>query len=189
LIDLKVRARNVTVWVWSASGPSFIESKEGFPVLKTLERFLFGIFKTLTSLMLVFASILVFAEVFFRYIVGQAHGWSEELLRYLLIWMTFLGIYLAAKEDKHLGIKVFFDRLPSKLRVPVKWAGDLLIITMFVVFTILGIQYAVRFSSDSSPLLQISLGLIYMVMPIGGILFILQTLFNNMKKKKSDEVE
>jgi len=139
--------------------------------------------------MLVSTSILVFAEVFFRYIIGQAHGWSEELLRYLLIWMTFLGTYLAAKEDKHLGIKVFFDMLPPRVRTPVKFAGDACTIAMFVVFTVLGIQYAVRFFSDSSPLLLIPLGIIYMVMPVGGILFILQTLFNNMKKDKSNEVD
>lgn len=157
--------------------------------MRTLERFLFTTFKTLTSLMLVFASILVFAEVFFRYIIGQSHGWSEELLRYLLIWMTFLGTYLAAKEDKHLGIKMFFDLLPSKVRPFVKFAGDALTITMFVVFTILGIQYAVRFFSDSSPLLLIPLGIIYMVMPIGGVLFILQTFFNATKKEGSNEVE
>lgn len=139
--------------------------------------------------MLVFTAILVFAEVFFRYIIGQAHGWSEELLRYLLIWMTFLGTYLAVKEDKHLGIKVFVGLLSPKSQLLVNVVRSILTIVLFVVFTILGIKYAVRFSADSSPLLQISLGLIYMVMPVGGILFILQTLFNILKKEKSNEID
>ena len=155
--------------------------------MKRLERNLFKLFKTLTSLMLIFASVLVFAEVFFRYVVGQAHGWSEEMLRFLLIWMTFLGTYLATREEQHLAIRVFRNRLPEKVQKYLKLVGDLLTIAMFSAFTVIGIQYVLKFRSDTSPLLEIPLSVVYLVMPVGALLFIFQTLYNVFVKRCSSD--
>ncbi len=135
--------------------------------------------------MMIFSSLLMFTEVICRYLIGKSLGWSEELLRYLLIWMTFLGSYLALKEDEHLRISMFFDRLPSRWRVPIKWLADLLTIVFFIVFTVLSIKYAIRFWSDVSPLLEIPLGLIYSVMAIGGVLLIFQAVLTNLYQDRS----
>lgn len=152
--------------------------------MKYLENVIYRFFKIFTSIMLIFASILIFTDVLSRYLIGKALGWSEELLRYLLIWMTFLGTYLGVKEDEHMGIRIFFDRIPVKWRAPIKGVADILTIVLFLVFTILSMQYVFRFWVDLSPLLEIPMGLIYLVMVIGGSLLIFQIVFRIFYRDK-----
>jgi len=53
----------------------------------------------------------VFLQVVFRYLLRQPLFWSEELPRYLLIWMTFLAAALAQKHDAHKSITLVVNWL------------------------------------------------------------------------------
>lgn len=136
--------------------------------------------------MLLLTAGLVFGEVFFRYVLGNSLGWSEELVRYFLVWISFLGTYLAVKEDKNLEIKIIFNRLPLQIRKPLKYSADFFIIIFFIVFTYIGIQYANRFFWDLSPAIEIPMGIIYLSMPISGILIVVQTGLNIFKQLEKD---
>ncbi len=53
------------------------------------------------------------AQVFCRYVVNYSLVWSEELARYLTIWLAFLGVSLGVRADSHFGITVVLDRVSA----------------------------------------------------------------------------
>ena len=59
---------------------------------------------------------LVAVQVFFRYVLNHSLFWSEELARFLLIWLTFLGASVAYHRRAHPGIDTFSLRLPASFK-------------------------------------------------------------------------
>jgi TRAP-type C4-dicarboxylate transport system permease small subunit len=70
----------------------------------------------LMVLMLAAMVVMVFANVALRYLFDSGLSASEELARWLFVWMTFLGAALALREGGHMGADLVIDRLPRPLR-------------------------------------------------------------------------
>ncbi len=61
---------------------------------------------------------LLTAQVIFRYVLNNSLTWSEELVRYIFIWQVWLGAALCVKENRHIRIDVFTNKLsPNVYRV------------------------------------------------------------------------
>jgi TRAP-type C4-dicarboxylate transport system permease small subunit len=67
-------------------------------------------------LLLAIMSALVAVQIFMRYVMGASLAWSEELARYCFIWMTYLGISYAVRENAHIRVTIATDRLPYMLQ-------------------------------------------------------------------------
>lgn len=81
------------------------ESWESMKILKFLDKYIEEYLLIFTTV----ATVLVlFLQVVTRFIFDFSLVWTEELARYLFIWMTFIGVSYAVKKDKHLRI----DSLP-----------------------------------------------------------------------------
>lgn len=91
---------------------------------------------TLLNMMIVFSlaamAILVFGNVVLRYAFNSGITWSEEMARFLFIWMIFLGAIPALKNNEHLGIDMFVKRLPAKGRKIAYVISNLLILYSLV---------------------------------------------------------
>lgn len=72
--------------------------------------------------------VLVLVTVFFRYVLSIGIGWSDELARYLNIWVALFGASLAFKYGDHVGIEFFRDFLPDKALRLFKFAVNLLML-------------------------------------------------------------
>lgn len=153
--------------------------------MDALEAKLFAGVRWITTGMLVLTVVLVFGDVLLRYLFASSLGWSEELLRYLLVWMTFLGSYLAVKGGDHLSIQLFFRWFPARLQPGLTAVADASVLIFFAVFIALSMQYTAKFFTDPSPVLQIPMGLIYAIMPIAGLLILGQTLLNIRSRSRT----
>jgi TRAP-type C4-dicarboxylate transport system permease small subunit len=60
---------------------------------------------------LAFMAILVFGNVVLRYLFNSGITWSEEMSRFLFVWLTFLGAIGALKDNEHLGVDMFVKQL------------------------------------------------------------------------------
>jgi hypothetical protein len=60
----------------------------------------------------------VAAQVFFRYVLNHSLFWSEELARYILVWLTFLGASVAYRRGVHPRIDLFVSRLARAVPGP-----------------------------------------------------------------------
>ena len=55
-----------------------------------------------------------FAQIVLRNLFGIGLSWSEPLVRYLVLWVGFIGAALAAREGRHITIEVFTRRMPGR---------------------------------------------------------------------------
>jgi TRAP-type transport system small permease protein len=114
-------------------------------------------------------------QVTCRYVLGSPLVWSEELARYLYIWVCFLGAPIALRRGNHIAITLFIDWLPSKAvrAIVVFWH-----VVAFLFLVELAIQGAIL-TARSHTLIAITLpipwSLIYVVVPISAILMLLET--------------
>ncbi len=105
--------------------------------------------------------------VFTRYVMSNQASWSEELARFLLIWIGILGAAYASGQRMHLSI----DLLDNK---PVRLIAALIILFALAVMVVGGSRL-VMLTADlgqRSPALGIPMAIIYAVVPISGLLII-----------------
>src|SRR5699024_9713001 len=73
-------------------------------------RYLIGFF----MLVLVVVTI---AQVVARFVIGQPLIWSDELARFILIWMVFIGAAIVSYDDKHLSVELFQEKMSPKVKL------------------------------------------------------------------------
>ncbi|GAB7389094.1 TRAP transporter small permease [Bacillaceae bacterium] len=79
-------------------------------------------------------AILVFGNVVLRYVFNSGITWSEEMSRFLFIWMTFLGAIGALRDNEHLGVDILIKRLsPGKKRVVYTISNLLILYVLWLV--------------------------------------------------------
>ncbi|MEL6671142.1 MAG: TRAP transporter small permease [Bacteroidota bacterium] len=113
--------------------------------------------------------------VFTRYVLDSQASWSEELARFLLIWIGILGAAYAAGQRMHLAI----DLLSPKLSLSRRKQLDLFIRTLVALFALLvlvigGIRliYISHVLGQLSPALRLPMTVVYVCLPISGLLII-----------------
>jgi TRAP-type C4-dicarboxylate transport system permease small subunit len=116
---------------------------------------------------------IVVLAVIFRYGFGQAVSWTEEVPRYLLIWVSFLGAAVCVLRREHVGFDVLFNALPKKVR---RLLGAFLTLLIFgfgwIVFRY-GIVFVQDFGSDLMETIPYTNYWYYPAMPISGFLIML----------------
>ena len=126
----------------------------------------------LMSLMVV----IVFANVIARYYLSASLAWSEEVARFMLIWLVFIGAVLAYVNDEHLGLDIIVRLFPRRIRYGLAVVADLLILVALYL-VIHGGAVLMRDSWEwGSPATDTPYGYVYTVVPACGILLLLQTI-------------
>jgi len=113
--------------------------------------------------------------VFTRYAIGHQASWTEELARFLLIWIGILGAAYASGQNMHLAIDLLSPKLKdkSKRRLAIL-IRMLIIIFAFCILVIGGFRliYVTQVLGQMSPALQVPMTVVYAVLPISGILIV-----------------
>jgi len=118
-----------------------------------------------------------------RYVFGGAVSWSEEVPRYLLIWISFLGAAICVDRKEHIAFDILYSRLPRRPRVVLRWAIDLLILAFGFVMFWWGIVFVEDFGGDLMETIPFKNYWFYVVMPISGLLimlFVARDLLNSL---------
>jgi len=134
--------------------------------------------KILSIALIVIMSIMVFNvlwQVFTRYVMGTPSSFTDELARYLMIWIGVLGAAYVSGKNMHVAIDVLPTKLNESNKKKLAKIVDIIIIS-FVFFALIvgGIRlvYLTFILKQHSPALQIPLAFVYLVLPISGILII-----------------
>jgi TRAP-type C4-dicarboxylate transport system permease small subunit len=124
---------------------------------------------------------IVIAGVFFRYVLLQPIGWSEEAARYLMIWAASLAVSLGIMKGEHVGLIFIVETFPPKLKRFVSVFTNLAILLFLWVLTERGYEIAIKGRSQVSSLLDISMIWSLIAVPIAGGLAMIQTVFLILK--------
>ena len=114
----------------------------------------------------------IILQVFFRYVLRESLSWSEELARYLMVWVTFVGASIGVKRGSHVGVEMLVTALPKKVQTVVRYLGIVIsIVFCFVVFgASLGILQRQIANHQVSPAMRIPMWWAYAAVPAGSFL-------------------
>lgn len=119
--------------------------------------------------LLVAMVVVVVAQVIWRYLLGAALPWSEELARFLFIWITFLGASIASRRAAHIGMDSLVKLLNPRWQRYAGIAGDLVVALFLVVMVVSGWGLTKATTDQPSPALDLSMSWVYLSIPLGGI--------------------
>jgi TRAP-type C4-dicarboxylate transport system permease small subunit len=109
---------------------------------------------------------MVFANVVLRYLTDRSLLWVEEASRYTMIWLTFLGAGLVLRYGGHIGIEALHDRFPRQAPL-LRALVALLMLGFFAFMAWIGVRYASLTWGQTTAVMEIPIGAVYLAMPIG----------------------
>lgn len=133
--------------------------------------------------------LVTFAQVLFRYIFHLSLAWSEELARYLFLWLAALAAAYAFKTKSHFALRFLVDRLGKKLQNLIGTLVVLIVSGFLAIFIWKSVEYTIGMANQVSPSIQMSMAVPYSSVVVGGILMLYYVLrnwwsdFHNNKKR------
>jgi TRAP-type C4-dicarboxylate transport system permease small subunit len=116
-----------------------------------------------------------FANVVARYFLNSSIQWAEEFSRYAFIWIVFLGAVVCTKHKRHIGIDSLVKVLPAPVQPWVNLAADLLTSALMVIIIWYG-WLLTRNATQMTATLNVPQYIIYVVVPVSGVLGLLHSL-------------
>ncbi|GAA0740793.1 MULTISPECIES: TRAP transporter small permease [Flavobacteriaceae] len=134
--------------------------------------------KVLGNILIVIMGVMVVNviwQVFTRFVVGTPSSFTDELARYLMIWLGILGAAYVSGRNMHVAIDVLPLRSSNKTQKKLKLIVYILIISFALFAMVVGglrLVYITYVLDQHSPALQIPLALVYLAIPLSGLLII-----------------
>lgn len=123
------------------------------------------------------ATISVTYQILIRFVldyfgVNIAAPWTEEVARYALIWVVFVGAGIVCRHSGLIAVDIVPHALPSPYGRYVKIASILVTICFFGVLAWIGVEFAATGSIETSPVMRIPMSFVYFAVPVGSLLAI-----------------
>jgi TRAP-type C4-dicarboxylate transport system permease small subunit len=119
--------------------------------------------------------VIILYAVFMRYVLNAAPPWSEEIARYLMVWVAMLAMSSAMKRGQHIGLTFLVERLGPRGQKAIRLFAYLPILGFFAVLFVKGIDMTIFVAPQRSPSADIPMWIPYMAVPMGGFLMVVQT--------------
>ena len=123
-------------------------------------------------------------QIITRYFSASPSSFSDELARYLMIWLGLIGTAYVSGKKEHVSIDYFLKKLNHKKRILLNRLIDFIILFFAFFVMIIGGGHLVFVTiklEQLSPSLQIPLGFVYSVIPLSGLIIIFYQI-SNIKK-------
>ncbi len=134
--------------------------------------------------------VLVFGNVVLRYGFNSSITFSEEVSRFLFVWMVFLGSVLMLRDNGHLGVHTLTSKLPLAGKKFCKFLGDLLTLACCVLLSIGAWQVIGLNLANIAPVSGIPLGVVYMACmfcSVGMGILLLGSLYRLLTGKMTEQ--
>lgn len=142
--------------------------------------------ETLIVIALVAMTILVFLQVVLRYVFNTGILWSEEVSRYLFVWVSWLGLSLGAREDQHIKVEMVVNKLKGRPALAVKILSHLIVlaINVFIVYQGIRLMNFTLATRKKSALLHCTMAIFQAAVPVGCGLMIIRNIEDIVKAFK-----
>jgi len=126
-------------------------------------------------------SVVVLLQVLVRFVLspmGLAFpaSWTEELARYLLCWMVFLGAAYGCRKAQLMALDFAVSKLPGGLGQAARYLSLLLCLGFFVLLVQVGWSFVEFGRTEASPVMRLRMDWIYLAIPVGCALMIVNTI-------------
>jgi TRAP-type C4-dicarboxylate transport system permease small subunit len=130
--------------------------------------------ETIGALLMLAIVVVNFLQVFFRYVLFDPLGWTEEAMRYSVAWLTFLLAGAVLYRGEQLSIDLWGNVLPASLRRVQSITVLLLIAAFCLILVAYGLPQAIRNAQQLSPSAQIPMIVPYLSIVAGGLLMLIK---------------
>lgn len=136
----------------------------------------YTIIETVIIIFVVGLSAVTFSQVLTRYILKSPPIWTEELARFILIWLSFISAAYTIKVRQTISVEILHNFLEEKKNKTIlfyyKIITTLLMISFSLILIKYGFEFAITISSNISPGLGLKMTYIYLSLPIASILIV-----------------
>lgn len=155
-------------------------------IIHDIDKVINKILRFIVIIMLSVMSVVVFAQVLFR-IVHLSIPWSEELSKYLLIWSTFLGAAICIRKGSLVGLEFLKNSMSEEKQKILQTILNLIVCAMLLFLINVGFWAVRRVWFQITPVLKLSMGLMYAAIPIGSVFMLINQILMIIYLWKGEE--
>lgn len=146
--------------------------------MKKLDFILDRIEEILCTLFVMVMALAILVQVINRNTVQLPFTWGEELARYCMVWLTFIGISAGVKQGSHIGVDALMNVLPAGIQKGFRILTSLLVTGLYLYMTILSaeITLGIYETRQVSPAMQVPMYVIYAGLIVGMFMSTLRSL-------------
>jgi TRAP-type C4-dicarboxylate transport system permease small subunit len=146
-------------------------------IVAVVDRLNAGVTMLVGALLAVVAAVVV-VQVLVRFVltavgINISAPWTEEVARFTLIWMVFLGAAVGVRHSRLIALEFAVQRLPGRVGIPLRYLVLLVCAAFYGLLLWVGVQFLELGRSETTPVLGITHDRIYWAMPVGAGLMIL----------------
>jgi TRAP-type C4-dicarboxylate transport system permease small subunit len=136
-------------------------------------------------------SIIIFVQVIARYIFNDSLSWSEEIARYLFIWLTYPAISYGVKVNGHIRVDAFLLVLPKPLKKLWRILSNLLFLTFSCLVVWFGVEVSgkIMMSGQQTPAVGLPMWFVYAAVPFGFLLTTFRLVRDTINKFKDIDAD
>ena len=141
-------------------------------------------------LLLIAIVLVTFIQVVFRYVVQSSLSWSEELARYMFLWLATLTSAYAFKTGSHFALRFVTDKLGPKPLAFVNFLVVTIVSLFLIIFTWKAIEYTFSMAGQIAPSTGMSMAVPYSSAIVGGglmLYYVVKNWIDSIRKPKSEE--
>ena len=158
-------------------------------VLIDIFQILYKIIYGFARWVLAFVIVIICAQVFCRNVLRTNIRWNQEVAQLLTIWIAFFGIAIGVEKGLHIVVEVFYDRFPKPLQKAVAKVNQMIVLLVGGFFTVYGIRMVVSTMDSRLPVTKWPSSLMYIMIPVSGLLMIYFEVLDLMGLKKYKKTE
>lgn len=140
-----------------------------------MRRLVSGLDDVINVMLLASVVVVMAVQVFSRYVLNHSLGWTSEAATILFAWLIFLGAPSMLKRQSHMGVW-FFNWATSGMQLLVRVLIELVCGFFYVALLIGGLDLVKIGWLSVTPAMEISRGLIFLVVPVAAGLLVVRTL-------------
>jgi TRAP-type C4-dicarboxylate transport system permease small subunit len=153
-------------------------------LIERIEKLLLKVLTFILILQGIGLVVLIGLEVFFRYIIGSALSWPEEVAGIVFVWFTLFGIALVMREDEHIAFDSLMRHSSPRVVKTVMTFCQLIIAAYALLMIYYGYTYASMFTFEKTPAARINLLWLNLAVPFSGTLLFLYSLLKILEISK-----
>ncbi len=136
--------------------------------MKKLTNAIVGFLRIVCTVLIVSLGVVVALQIVSR-VFKISMPWAEELARFALVWLTFVGCSLGIYTKGHLGVNFIVEKLPNGVRKAVMLLAKLVIIAFFLILLVYGIKLSQTSMKNLSSTMRWPMGWVYSVIPFSAV--------------------
>ena len=124
------------------------------------------------AILMVALAVVVFIQVFNRFVLQTPLAWSEDLAMLLYQWVVFVGAALGVKRMRHFGIELVVRQFPERWRHRIELVTPLVMLVVAVVMVVQGYTLLTLNRTRIYATMDLSYTWAFLPIPLGGLLII-----------------